>query len=240
MLCSSCGELRSNLQGIAPRQVGGPHASDELDREKRLSAALPHFNGPFEILVGIGNPGNRYLNTPHNVGFDVVDALAEKLGLDWAAYDGIAMAHAELTAKTVLLVKPQNYVNNTGRCLKRLSDELGFTAEDCVLIQDDINLPLGKLRTRERGSDGGHKGVRSALDTFQTDEFRRLKIGVAPAEKPNSAADYLITPFATEAAAIIHPAIIAAADQLLSMIGCSHDDSRVTVAGVHERPTQKP
>src|SRR3546814_18705898 len=80
------------------------------------------------------------------------------------------------------LFRSQTYVNNTGKCLKGLSDALGFRAEDCTLIQDDIHLPLGKLRSRARGSDGGHKGVRSVLVTFQTGDLRRLKIGVATAE----------------------------------------------------------
>jgi aminoacyl-tRNA hydrolase len=218
MPCSTCGELRSVPQRNFRRQDVGPPAIPVINPEKKASAPLPDYSGPFEVLVGIGNPGNRYQSTPHNVGFEVVDAMAEKFGLDWVASDDIALAHIKLEAKTLLLVKPQNYVNNTGKCLKWLSDALGFTAQDCILIQDDIHLPLGKLRFRTRGSDGGHKGVRSTLVTFQTDEFRRLKIGVAPSEELKSAADYLVTPFTTAAAATIEPAIKAAVDRLLSML----------------------
>src|SRR3546814_13521515 len=88
-----------------------------------------------------------------------------------------------------------------------LAVALGFKAEDCILVQYDFHLPLGKLRSRARGSDGGHKGVRSALVTFQTDGFRRLKIGVAPAEPPRSATDYLVTPFGPAAAAALDGAV---------------------------------
>ncbi len=218
LLCRDCELLRSDLQPKAPRQGNGPQARDAADPENEPFAALPRFTGPIELLVGFGNPGNSYRNTPHNVGFEVLDAMAEKFSLDWSAYDDIALAHTKLADKTILLVKPQSFVNNTGKSLKRLSDRLGLTAEDCVLIQDDIHLPLGKLRTRTRGSDGGHKGVLSALLAFQTNEFRRVKIGVAPAEKPSSAADYLLTPFAAEAAAVIDPARKAAVDRLLSML----------------------
>ena len=214
--CTSCGLLRSDQR--APRQGDGPRARDVTDPVNEPPATLPRFTGPIKVLVGIGNPGNRYRNTPHNVGFEVLDAMAEKFALDWAACDDMALAHTKLKDNTILLVKPQNFVNNTGMSLKRLSDRLGFTAEDCILIQDDIHLPLGKLRSRMRGSDGGHKGVRSALVTFQTNEFRRIKIGVAPAEKPSSDADYLLTPFAAEAAAVIGPAREAAVDRLLSML----------------------
>lgn len=227
MPCSACAELRSDLQRNVPRHDIGPPATGVTNSEKAL-ATPPHCTGPFDVLVGIGNPGNRYRNTPHNVGFEVLDALADKLGLDWVEYDGIVMAHTKRKTKTILLVKPQKYVNNTGKCLKRLSDALGFKAEDCILIQDDIHLPLGKLRTRARGSDGGHKGIRSTLVAFQSGEFRRVKIGVAPAEQPSSAADYLVTPFATETAAIVGPAIKAAVDRLQSMLEGSQSDSTGT------------
>src|SRR3546814_2093161 len=91
-----------------------------------------------EVLVGIGNPGARYRNTPHNAGFDVLDVLAARLGLSWSTHDDVVLAHTVLNAKTPLLVKPQTYVNNTGKYLKGLSDALGLRAEDCTLIKDDI------------------------------------------------------------------------------------------------------
>jgi aminoacyl-tRNA hydrolase len=218
MRCTRCPALRADLQRDASRQADRPAATDVTEVQDPASAMLPHCTGPIEVLVGIGNAGSRYRNTPHNVGFEVLDALAEQLGLDWTSLDSIAFAHTKLKVKTILLVKPQKQVNNTGKCLKWLSDQLGFRAEDCILIQDDVHLPLGKLRSRARGSDGGHKGVRSALVAFQTVEFRRLKIGVAPAGQPASAADYLVTPFTSEAAATINPAIEAAVDRLLSML----------------------
>src|SRR3546814_7926087 len=114
---------------------------------------LPDRAGPITVLVGIGNPGRRYEDTPHNIGFVVVDALAKRLGLTWTTHDDIALAHTSLDGKTILLAKPQTYVNNTGRCLKELSEVLGFRAEDCILVQDDIHLPLGKLRARAHGSE---------------------------------------------------------------------------------------
>src|SRR3546814_8941316 len=106
-----------------------------------------------QVLVGIGNPGGRYDNTPHNVGWAVLDALAERLALAWTAHEDVLLAHTRLNGETLLLVKPQTYVNNTGRSLLWLAEALGFKAEDCILVQDDIHLPLGKLRSRARGSD---------------------------------------------------------------------------------------
>jgi PTH1 family peptidyl-tRNA hydrolase len=218
MPCSVCSALRADVTSVS-RQAGRPPAATVPPSRQFNLAVLPQCTTPMEVLVGIGNPGERYQNTPHNVGVGVLDAMVERLDLTWSVHDDVALAHGKLNGKTILLAKPQTYVNNTGKCLKELSEALGFRAEDCVLIQDDIHLPLGKLRSRARGSDGGHKGVRSVLVTFQTDEFRRLKIGVAPTGPPPSAAEYLTTPFTAEAAATIDPAINAAVDRLLSMLG---------------------
>lgn len=218
MPCTSCDELRSSR----PEHARG--SADELpqatagDRKSTVSVELPLLYGPFKVLVGIGNPGNRYRNTPHNIGFEAVDALAARLGVDWATYGDVVLAHVKLESKTLLLVKPQTYVNNVGKCLKRLSDQLGFAPEDCALIQDDIHLPLGKIRSKTHGSDGGHKGVRSALVAFQTNALPRFKIGVAPNEQVGSMTEYLVTPFSTSAAETMAPAIELAVDRLVSTL----------------------
>lgn len=218
MLCQSCGLLRSEPQRNEPANSAVQRESHVTGQDFGPLAMLPRIIDPLEVLVGLGNPGNQFRDTPHNVGFQVLEAMAEKLALDWTFYGDIALAQTELAAKTILLVKFQRPINYTGKRLKRLSDVLGFTADDCILIQDDINLPLGKLRTKMRGSDGGHKGIQSALIAFQTNEIRRLKIGVAPANKPVSMSDYILTPFTAEAATVMDTAREAAVDQLLSTL----------------------
>jgi len=239
MPCSSCDELRASQRNVSRQGDGSQAIAVQV-----ASAALPRLTGPFTVLVGIGNPGDRYRNTPHNVGFEVMDAFAKKHGLDWAVYGDIALAHTKLKGTMLLLVKPQSYVNNTGKTLKKLSDSLGFAAEDCILIQDDIHLPLGTLRSRARGSDGGHKGVRAVLVAFQINEFRRLKVGVAPAEQPNSTVDYLVAPFGTEASAIIDPTIEAAVERLVSMIEISPSGApgahRTRGSPMQHAPAEKP
>src|SRR3546814_13626280 len=115
-----------------------------------------------QVLVGIGNPGSRYDNTPHNVGCAVLDALAARLGLAWTAQGDVLLAQTGFNGETLLLVKPQSYVNNTGKSLLWLAEALGFTAEDCILVQYDIPLPLGKppARARKRGVSGRSVYVR--------------------------------------------------------------------------------
>jgi peptidyl-tRNA hydrolase len=121
----------------------------------------------------------------------------------------------KMLATTVLATAGRVQARSGNRVDKIMSS---VCATDCILVQDDIHLPLGKLRSRAHGSDGGHKGVRSALVAFQTDAFRRLKIGVAPAEPPRSDTGYLLTPFGPAAAATIDAAVDAAVERLLSMI----------------------
>lgn len=218
MRCDRCPVLRAGPERVRPRQPVNDPRTDAVDELDGGSPSLSSYTGPFEVIVGIGNPGARYRNTPHNVGFEVLDALARRLGREWAAYEDFVLAFLKLNERTLLLVKPQRYVNHTGECLKALADELGFSAKECVLVHDDIHLLLGKLRSRARGSDGGHKGVRSLLMAFQTGEFRRLKIGVAPADAEADTVKYLVSPFATEATATIERAIDAAAERLLTTL----------------------
>jgi UDP-N-acetylmuramoyl-tripeptide--D-alanyl-D-alanine ligase len=213
--CSSCDELRADVN-LKQRQQDALTANDAQVRRSKLPAELLGLKRPFRVLVGIGNPGNQYRNTPHNVGYQVIDMLAKKLGLDWTVHGNAALAFVNLEGNTVLLVKPQSYVNNLGVTLKELSEAIEFEAQDCILIQDDVSLALGKLRGRARGSDGGHKGVRSALMAFQTDEIQRFKIGVAPEAGSQAITDYVVKPFSSEATPIIESAVLSATDRILS------------------------
>jgi aminoacyl-tRNA hydrolase len=213
--CGTCDELRAN---VLPHRRGkglAPIANDDQVIRNKLPAELLDLKRPLKVLVGIGNPGKQYQDTPHNVGYQVVDMLATEFGLDWRFYGNIALASVTLQDSTVLLVKPQTFVNQLGPALKDLSEAIGFGPSDCILIQDDLNLPLGRLRRRARGSDGGHKGVRSALMAFQTDEIQRFKIGIAPETELQAIPDYVVKPFSPEATSIIESAVRAATDRIM-------------------------
>lgn len=216
MPCSSCKELRT--WGPGKHDSSSTIASTNVDGGRQGISGLPRRVGKLQIFVGIGNPGNRYRNTPHNVGFDIADAVAQRLGATWQTLDDLLFAHSVVNGNTLLLVKPQNYVNNIGKTLKGLSGVMDFTAQECTLLQDDVHLPLGKIRSRMRGSDGGHKGIRSVLAEFQTDEFKRIKVGVAPTEAGTPKADYLVTPFSAEDAPRMIAAVEAVADRIMSTL----------------------
>ena len=171
-----------------------------------------------KLVVGLGNPGRKYEETRHNVGFRVLDLLAKQLGCEWTRQNEALVSVSQLDGQTLVLLKPLKQVNNTGRVMMRLSETLGFSVKSCILVQDDIDRPMGKIRTRMRGSDGGHRGVQSMLIQFQTDEFRRVKVGVRPDTPPPSVTEYLLKPFAASQSLAMDKAVHQAAEQLLELI----------------------
>jgi len=137
-----------------------------------------------KVVVGLGNPGNKYHGTRHNVGFAVVDALAEspRAGRFQSRFDA-EVAEVIEDAIKVLLVKPQTFMNLSGRCVRQIVDFYQLPLEDLLIVCDDINLPLGKLRARARGTHGGHNGLRDIQNHLGSTEYARLRLGVdAPNE----------------------------------------------------------
>ncbi len=158
------------------------------------------------VFVGLGNPGPEYQDTPHNVGHVVLDRLAAMLDAPWEADGDARIARAEWMGAPVCLVKPGGWMNHSGPTLRAVAGRLGFDPTRCVLIFDDLDLPLGAVRLRMRGSDGGHRGVRSVLETFQTDQFPRVKVGVARPGAKRPAADEVLTAFIPDERAIVEAA----------------------------------
>jgi PTH1 family peptidyl-tRNA hydrolase len=128
------------------------------------------------------------------------------------------VAHIKLPGRSIALVKPLTYVNASGPALSQLGKRHAFSTADCVLVHDDLDLPLGAVRICERGSDGGHRGVRSIFDSFQTDEIRRVRIGVGqPGEKAHPSS-YVLTPFSPSQAPVIERSCAEAADWLRRLL----------------------
>ncbi|MBQ0026897.1 MAG: aminoacyl-tRNA hydrolase [Lachnospiraceae bacterium] len=132
-----------------------------------------------KMIVGLGNPESKYDGTRHNVGFRVLDTLAEQLGTDikksqLRALTGTAVYEGE----KLLLVKPQTYMNLSGESVKPLADYYGIATEDILIIVDDVNMDVGKLRIRGGGSAGGHNGLKNLILHLGTDQFPRLRVGV--------------------------------------------------------------
>ncbi len=152
-----------------------------------------------KVVVGLGNPGARYEMTRHNVGFIILDLLADKLKTKFnkRAFKS-EIAEARVNEKEVLLVKPQTYMNLSGEALGPLVRWYKVLISDLIIVHDDLDLDIGRIRIRGRGGDGGHRGVRSLIRRLGTDEFLRVKIGIGRPEDKESAVDYVLQPFDDE------------------------------------------
>jgi PTH1 family peptidyl-tRNA hydrolase len=171
-----------------------------------------------QAVVGLGNPGAQYQDTPHNVGQTVLDLLARSLRAEWVQEEQGMLARIELPDRIVYLIKPLTYVNLTGPVLLQLARRLDFAAGQCVLVHDDMDLPLGALRVRMKGSDGGHRGVASIQRAFGSNAFRRVKIGVGRPEQMARAADHVLTTFAPAQMPVIERACTEAARRVLELL----------------------
>jgi PTH1 family peptidyl-tRNA hydrolase len=132
-----------------------------------------------KLIVGLGNPGIEYQFTPHNAGFLAVDRIAEDCGVQVGNRRGKALtARARLAGEDVLLAKPETFMNLSGLSVAALLQELELGVEDLIVVYDELALPLGTIRIRERGSSGGHNGVKSISGVLGTEEWNRVRIGV--------------------------------------------------------------
>ena len=149
-----------------------------------------------KIVVGIGNPGEEYAGTRHNVGFDVVDRVAARNRIALARDRRLAsrVGTGSIGKEEVLLLEPLTYVNLSGGAVARVVREKAAELRDVLVVADDYHLPLGTLRLREQGSAGGHNGLRSVIASLGTDAFPRLRIGIGEAP-PGQAEDFVLSRF---------------------------------------------
>jgi aminoacyl-tRNA hydrolase len=210
--CNTCALLT-----VPARDSGAASAArSSTDTASAERSDVP--SGPLAVVVGLGNPGDRYRDTPHNVGQRVLDEVARRLELPWVAGRTATIAEGSWRGLTLKLVKPAAFVNETGAVLARLADELVFTADECILVYDDLSLPLGSVRSRMQGSDGGHRGVRSILLSFGTEAVRRIKIGVGKDGDRGREVERVLSPFSPDEIPLVTRACAEAADRLLEMV----------------------
>jgi len=133
-----------------------------------------------KIIVGLGNPGAQYENTPHSVGFEAVDVIASEIGAAWELKKrfNCLVASGVFAGQRVMLLKPQTFMNLSGEAVAPLVKYNNATAADLLVVQDDIDLPVGRMRIRKGGSCGGHNGIRNIIERLGTPDFVRLKLGV--------------------------------------------------------------
>ena len=147
------------------------------------------------IIVGLGNPGEEYAETYHNVGFRVVGRMAAAQGVRFRERCGPALVSGKimLAGQPAALVMPQTYMNNTGSALAAVFERFESSAGEMIVIYDDLALPLGKLRVRQKGSAGGHNGIKSIISAVGSDEFLRIRIGILPDRQISDTRDFVLS-----------------------------------------------
>jgi PTH1 family peptidyl-tRNA hydrolase len=186
------------------------------------------------LIVGLGNPGPEYAAHRHNIGFWVVDALARSHGLSFARRQDVRahVAAGQIGDRAVLLAKPQTFMNLSGRAVMRLSATHAIPPEYILVVYDDLDLPLGRLRLRPAGSSGGHKGMRSIIDCLGTESFPRLRIGIDRPPGRMDPADYVLHPFDAQQ----QPYMAGVIEQAVAAIECWLTDGIVTAMDRFNQP----
>ncbi|HET6381020.1 MAG TPA: aminoacyl-tRNA hydrolase [candidate division Zixibacteria bacterium] len=170
-----------------------------------------------KVICGLGNPGERYLFTRHNVGFRVIDLLADRWGLTGQGRMKDGAARLEVIrpgpAGKVLLVKPLRYMNLSGGPLKAAIRQTDVdVSSDLLVVTDDVDLPLGRLRLRREGSAGGHNGLRDVISVLGTDQFCRLRVGIGRPGSSRATVDHVLSTFRSDERELAAEAIATAAD----------------------------
>jgi len=172
-----------------------------------------------KLIIGLGNPDRRYRHTRHNVGWEVIDRVGRRLGIAVDQEDGWAtIGGGTVGRRRVLLAKPQTYVNLSGTAVADLRRRHRVKLEDLVVVVDDLDLPLGRLRLRPGGSHGGHNGLRSIVDALGGDAFSRLRVGIGRPPEGMDPAQFVLTPFTAEERATMDPALERAAEAIETVI----------------------
>jgi PTH1 family peptidyl-tRNA hydrolase len=150
-----------------------------------------------KLIIGLGNPGIEYQFTPHNFGFLAIDRIANNLGVEVRNRQCRALtARAEIAGQPVILAKPETFMNLSGLSVRELVAEYqADVTSDLTVIYDELDLPLGTIRIRQRGSSAGHNGMESVLGALGTDEILRIRLGIAPDRKIADGVKFVLTPF---------------------------------------------
>jgi PTH1 family peptidyl-tRNA hydrolase len=177
-----------------------------------------------KLIVGLGNPGKQYAKTRHNVGFMVIDSLLNKLGNPKLKekFNGL-FYECDISGDKVILLKPQSYINLSGEVINRFVNYYNIKVDDIIIINDDMDLDLGRYKLKPSGSSAGHNGLKSVEQNLKTDEYKRLKIGISN-DKTIDAKDYVLGKFRKEELDTINEVIEKSAEIIREYVNTSFED----------------
>ncbi len=171
-----------------------------------------------KIIVGLGNPGEQYSRNRHNVGFMVLEALGREASGSWSTYLLSQACRVEFGGSQVLLVKPSTYMNASGKAVHVLLTALQRSSQDLLLIVDDLNLPFGRIRIRQRGTAGGHHGLESVMNTLKTEEIMRVRLGIGEESMPEQKSDFVLSDFPPQRQKELDEMIVKAGNAVRSIL----------------------
>lgn len=186
------------------------------------------------LFVGLGNPGLKYALTRHNTGFWVIDEMAARGKVNLREIAGRScLARAKFAGREVILAKPLTFMNRSGLATRALLRHFALKPEDLLVIYDDLDLPLGRLRLRPKGGSGGHRGLASIINFLQTADFPRLRLGIGRPEVTGNGADYVLSTFTPKEEEQILKTVQTAADALETFLaqGLQEAMNRYNVQG---------
>ena len=171
------------------------------------------------LIVGLGNPGSQYENTRHNAGFMVVDQLAGEFGIsvNKNKFD-VRYGRGAIEGHEVMLAKPMAFMNRSGWPVQKLAAYFKINSKDLMVVHDDIDLAFGRLKIKEKGGHGGHKGLKSIIHAVGEDEFVRLRIGVGRSEAESSVSDHVLGPFFDDESKRLGSVLIQARDAVVTIL----------------------
>ena len=179
------------------------------------------------LVAGLGNPGNRYEMTRHNIGFHTIDYIADELGVKIKKLKYKSLyGEGEISGERVLLIKPQTFMNNSGESIIDFVNFFKVPVENVIIISDDISLDAGRIRVRGKGSAGGHNGLKSIIYHLNSDQFPRVRIGVgAPRHEDYDLADFVLGRFTKDEIPILEDAIIKADKAVKEIIARGYESA---------------
>lgn len=179
-----------------------------------------------KIIVGLGNPETKYAGTRHNTGFSAVTAVSDKYDIPFNRKECKSITgHGFIAGEKVILAQPQTYMNLSGEAVRALIDFYKCTSEDVIILYDDVDLDVGRIRIRKRGSAGGHNGIKSIIAHLGTETFDRIKIGVGAKSEGWDMVDHVLGRFSKEELPLMRDAVSRAADAVEEIISAGADSA---------------
>ena len=208
--------------------------ADIFDLFRKISTQNTSAPSPVtHLIVGLGNPGDKYFHTRHNAGFLTLDYVSQKMGITVQSSKFHALVgEGTLCGKHIMLLKPQTFMNASGEAVREAANFYHIPPENILVVSDDINLDVGRLRVREKGSDGGQKGLRSIIEHLGSDGFPRVKIGVGKKPHPDmELADWVLSEFRKEEQSALFAAIETAYSGLCKLLEGDADGAKQVCNG---------